>query len=625
MSSSGGGGERDRSARSSSSNSLYPSPSGRFVNARPAVTFAPSNSALDNSSRFSGLSNATPPSPADYRFQLTSVPAGSPLAAQDYPNSPPYPPPSSHMYSPVSNNHPPPRHDGNNYADFPPAAPSSYYPPNNQPYNNHPYQPEYASMAPIRSIYPPPPPPPPPFVSGRSSSTQKDSPSRSYSVQSSAQQSTRGLVDGSKASIFEKWTNLSWARVALGLSIIQCLVICVLEVVVIVMVNTFLDDAYDDKKTLPIVNVYFSLFILALVYQAAWTYDATIHKNTMQTIAVVVFNIASLGYSIIQTNQISDLRSCSVKWVSFWNNNINGNGPIESTMRFYDSFTSKQNAPGCIGLPFGMKAYGSTERTDVWSETLQKWISVPVVLNMRDGVVHVQAALDRLRPLEPVTHAIIALMVVVVFVSAFVAWKVYQEYGWKIFQEQGASIQKKRILRRVHLFILLLKVNVYFAIGIVAQIVTATIYSHRSMSTCEDPNTPENSQNCFSPVESKSRFMVYPSMIIFGIAALSFYFLGWYAIKNAHRPTMYTFFGVYVANIAALVSVIAIFSTDDTTQSTRKWLLTFSIIQLLLNLGTLAIGFVCLKDFDKGVGQIALTKKDMEAAAAKVRPRLELD
>ncbi|KNC98516.1 uncharacterized protein SPPG_06211 [Spizellomyces punctatus DAOM BR117] len=417
--------------------------------------------------------------------------------------------------------------------------------------------------------------------------------------------------------LLQKWDSVTWAQVAVTLSVLQGIIISCLEFYVIAKVNDFLDDAFTEKLSLPIVNVYFALFIVALVFQAVLTYEATIHKNTMQTIAVVVFNIASLGYSVIQINQINDLRRCSEQWIKYWNDYARASGPEDATRIYYSTYVPENSE--CRARPYGLNPK-SSNTTQVWSDAQKEPIEVPIVYDMRDQVQHVQNALDALKPVDSVTYAIIALMVIVVVLSCFVAYKVYQEYGWRIFQAQGASIQKKQMLRRVHLFILFLKLNVYFSIGIVAQVVTATIYFQKSSA----PDCQRDTVDCFRRSE-RVKYIVLPSMVIFGVAALTYYALGWFAIRRTHRGAMYTFLGVYLANIGALVYVIGFFSQNEETQATRKWLLSFASIQLVLNLLTIANAVWCLTDFDKGLGDVVITRKDMEMAAAKPRPRLELD
>jgi hypothetical protein len=58
--------------------------------------------------------------------------------------------------------------------------------------------------------------------------------------------------------------------------------------------------------------------------------------------------------------------------------------------------------------------------------------------------------------------SIIGLMILFNILGAFVAYRLFAELGWSIYKEQGADIKKRTILQRYHIFILLLKLNVYF-------------------------------------------------------------------------------------------------------------------------------------------------------------------
>jgi hypothetical protein len=60
----------------------------------------------------------------------------------------------------------------------------------------------------------------------------------------------------------------------------------------------------------PIINVYYGLFIFALLFQFVGAIDASVQRNTIQVIAVAGFNVFTFCYSIIQIFQTNSLRAC---------------------------------------------------------------------------------------------------------------------------------------------------------------------------------------------------------------------------------------------------------------------------------------------------------------------------
>lgn len=131
------------------------------------------------------------------------------------------------------------------------------------------------------------------------------------------------------------------------------------------------------------------------------------------------------------------------------------------------------------------------------------------------------------------------------------------------------------ILRRFHLFILFLKLNIYFSIGIVAQIVTAQYFSKVAQrDKCALSETQSLSCKFRKVDQEPFKFIVLPSLIVLGIVAITYYAFGWYAIKHTHRPSMYAFIAVIAANICAMVYVL-IMAQDEAMEVTRIWLTSF--------------------------------------------------
>ncbi|KAJ3172728.1 hypothetical protein HDU88_006058 [Geranomyces variabilis] len=402
-----------------------------------------------------------------------------------------------------------------------------------------------------------------------------------------------------KMGLAARFSALSWAQLAVGLSVLTALIVTPLEVVVISQVHAFLNEAFENRGSLIFVMVYFALFILALVFQAALTAEAYVHKNTMQTLAVAIFNVACFGYSIVQVQQFEKLTTCNEAWMSA----IKEGFPKNDLRGAWDE--AKNNSKECQATT--PRGFTLAQNDKMTMRELMDMASIS------DAPVTVARL---------VSYAIIGVLFVTSSLSCFLAYKVYREYGWHIFQSQGASLVKKRLLRHIHLFILLLKVNLYFSVGIFVQVLVAMILAKIDA----DSPAPSPNSNTFS---SQKSYWI-PPLVLMGLFATSYYACGWYAIRYAHRTSMYAFFALLGGNIAAVIFVLVASQTalQPQLKITNIWLTSFAAVQLLLNIMTIINAVTCLKGFDTGLREMVDTrmqKKDLEMTPAVPRPRIEID
>ncbi|KAF9969378.1 hypothetical protein BGZ73_008286 [Actinomortierella ambigua] len=126
----------------------------------------------------------------------------------------------------------------------------------------------------------------------------------------------------------------AWARYALLCSSLQAVLCVALEAVIFVLhrqETLMIQDAVSratlileqERKTVTdeqkytvfqiarALSVYHVLFMVAQVFQLALLCDAMYHKNTIQIIATVVFNIAMVAYAGVQIKQASDILNMS--------------------------------------------------------------------------------------------------------------------------------------------------------------------------------------------------------------------------------------------------------------------------------------------------------------------------
>ncbi|KAM0788014.1 hypothetical protein ACM66B_006214 [Microbotryomycetes sp. NB124-2] len=92
-------------------------------------------------------------------------------------------------------------------------------------------------------------------------------------------------------------------------------------VIVAVLLNSFEDKIIDtifQRNEDSVLPVYLGLFVLAHIVQLALAIDAIVAKNTIQVLALNVFNTLFLAYSIIQISELRELLDSKTLRIIVW-------------------------------------------------------------------------------------------------------------------------------------------------------------------------------------------------------------------------------------------------------------------------------------------------------------------
>ncbi|TPX50890.1 hypothetical protein SeMB42_g02082, partial [Synchytrium endobioticum] len=249
-----------------------------------------------------------------------------------------------------------------------------------------------------------------------------------------------------------------------------------------------------------VILVYCALLIVAQFFSAIFAWDAQIHKNTIQVIAnVLVFNLGTFIYSLIQLKQLNDLKNAATA---------------------------------------------------------------------ADNVSYIDASF-------PMLYVQIVFAFLFLMAQGYLSYLVYQEYGWSIWLSQGASLQKRATLRRYHFFILFLKLNLYFLLGIVLQAFVAEYWDAKWKSA---------------------------TTVVLFLIMLLWYILGYYAV-HTQSPVNYALMGLYLflvgANFVAVAILLVLLNTAKDFAITRDFLNFFAVVSSLFSLATLAFGgLLVISDFE---------------------------
>ncbi|RKP39260.1 hypothetical protein BJ085DRAFT_29621 [Dimargaris cristalligena] len=93
----------------------------------------------------------------------------------------------------------------------------------------------------------------------------------------------------------------------LVVSVIETIIVVVMEAMVAYYFFSTVDQPFDSENTDKGIPIYLILFVTAQVYLLMMSWDAVKHRNSIQLIGVIVFNLCIFSYSVFQFFQINEL------------------------------------------------------------------------------------------------------------------------------------------------------------------------------------------------------------------------------------------------------------------------------------------------------------------------------
>ncbi|ORY46905.1 hypothetical protein BCR33DRAFT_848940 [Rhizoclosmatium globosum] len=397
---------------------------------------------------------------------------------------------------------------------------------------------------------------------------------------------------------------LGWGELMLINGTIQAIVLGCLESYVFWSVWKFIDLSWGATSgNAQFYLVYFGLFVLAEIFMALGLLDAAWNKNSMQVIACILFNFGILSYSFIQINHIRKIQICAESFIAVY-----AAGPYPFVFNQTQLYAQDQST------------YFNLMGTCPW--TLDP-----------NAAERLTESLKYLRDAAPVELVICGISGLGNLMGMFFGYKTYQEYGWSMYQVQGASIERKWIMTRYHLFILVLKFNIFFTLGFVSQMVAAFYYSQKGVTDqLQMFNTPwilgpTNETTVIMPNDYTKvpKNLLLPLSIVAIVAASLSYLFGWNAIRKCNKLLMLSFLGLLLADFAAVVYGLQAVFTDKKYEITKDALALFCFLQIIINLVTWIIGFQNIRDFDKGLKDLLYQTANIDATGNKMERKIFLD
>nr|KAJ3421225.1 hypothetical protein HK105_004176 [Polyrhizophydium stewartii] len=180
----------------------------------------------------------------------------------------------------------------------------------------------------------------------------------------------------------------------------------------------------------------------------------------------------------------------------------------------------------------------------------------------------------------------------------FLASKLYVEFGWSIFKRIGADPLMRNMYRTYQIFVLLIKIDVFFVLGFGLQFLVLVISS-------KDPE-----------------FAITIAAIPVMLAVLAF---AVYGMKKEDKLIVMGFlFGLVLAMGYFSFKIFRIFTRPEQYSDTKYYLTFFAALSLTMVIATFVTAVMCILNFGKGLGS-HLTEKPEEPAPEVHHGRLPFD
>ncbi|KAG9067252.1 hypothetical protein KI688_012034 [Linnemannia hyalina] len=325
-----------------------------------------------------------------------------------------------------------------------------------------------------------------------------------------------------------------YGKSLIGVIGVEALLVIIMQVVIVVL---YFDSLVDDPLPPPFdgpnagvslppyldtrnqsraIPAYLIVFVFAQLFQLVFTWDAVRAQNTIQLIGIVLFNLCCFVYSIFEISQIQ--RSLS----------------DAGERGFFESKPGKTSSEVAMNL----------------NTSLQPFLIVMVCV-------------------FGITQCLVT----------WLAYRLFQEFGWKIYKKIGADPNIKKMYRAYQIYLVLIKVDLFFFVGFSIQFIYLTL-TRRS-------NDPE-----------------YWLTIIILPVTIPILYIAIYAVRHESRKWMAVFFTTMLAGVVYFVyKIVRMYHGEKVPiyEGVVRFLTLFASLCLIAILLTIANAAVCYLNFGRGL------------------------
>ncbi|KAJ1344413.1 hypothetical protein BSLG_001070 [Batrachochytrium salamandrivorans] len=234
-------------------------------------------------------------------------------------------------------------------------------------------------------------------------------------------------------------SSANWPKLTVGLSFIQAILMTVLQDILIISLLGFTNAVFTTTTSgfSPYIAVYQGLLIIALFFQLLGSLDAVV--------LVAQFDAGHCGWWIPGSYHYVFLCSCILRQC------VNDYRAIGMS-----DMNNLTQAAAIWDLEQGGCPFRTINKVN---STFYFTIGDPTTATPRDISIAMSKNMSTIHTSISISYAILVLMLLFTVIGAFISQKTIEIYGWSVFYSHGADLAKREILRRYHLFIVLLKLK----------------------------------------------------------------------------------------------------------------------------------------------------------------------
>ncbi|KAG0368130.1 hypothetical protein BGZ54_002614 [Gamsiella multidivaricata] len=255
-------------------------------------------------------------------------------------------------------------------------------------------------------------------------------------------------------------------------------------------------DSRNQSRSIP---AYLMVFVFAQLFQLLLAWDAVRAQNTIEMIAIVIFNFCCFAYSVFEISQTkTSLDTSSAFLVPEW------------------------------------------------------------------------TAEDLLNSLKPFLIVVAVVICLTQCIVTWLAYQLFQEFGWKIYKKIGADPNMKKMYRAYQIYLVLIKVDLFFFVGFSIQFIYLTLTKRTT-----DPE-------------------YWLTIIVLPLTPMILY-IALYAVRHESRRWMSTFIVAMLCGVAYFVFKVIRMYVGDKQKNYN------GVNKFLTLFVTISNAAVCYRNFDKGL------------------------
>ncbi|KAG0273135.1 hypothetical protein BGZ95_011043 [Linnemannia exigua] len=325
----------------------------------------------------------------------------------------------------------------------------------------------------------------------------------------------------------------AYGKGLIGVIGVEALLVIIMQVVIVTL---YFASLIDDPLEAPIIGpnkgvslppyldirnesrsipAYLIVFVFAQLFQLIFAWDAVRAQNTIELIGIVMFNLCCFIYSIFEISQIHN--------------------SLEAAGRafFFDPNQEKS----------------------------------------------IKMAMDLNASLLPYLIVIVCVIGITQCLVTWLAYRLFQEFGWKIYKKIGADPNIKKMYRAYQIYLVLIKVDLFFFVGFSIQFIYLTLTRRN--------NDPE-----------------YWLTIIILPATLPILYTAIYAVRHESRRWMAAFLTAMLGGVIYFTyKIIRMYYGEKVPiyAGVNKFLTLFASLCLITILLTIINAAVCYRNFGRGL------------------------